>query len=69
MTESAAEKLFMEGIKERIEDLTEDDMYYAYGRLIAEGKLELSMECVSNSAQLASVVCKYRQGRKNTLDW
>lgn len=59
---------FAEGVRERIEDLGEDDIYYAYGRLIADGRLELDMDCLGDRMRLALAVARHRQHRSR-LDW
>lgn len=63
------DELFLEGIKERLEDLAEEDMHHAYGLLLAKEALAFDPECISDSAKLAKLVGAHKKTAKNAYDW
>jgi len=60
-------KFILAGIKERINDLLDEDVYFNYGRLIAEGKVDYSLDVVSDAVKLYKSVGKPKEN--NILDW
>lgn len=62
------ETIYAEGIKERLEDIVEDDIYHRYGVLIAQGKIDFSRDVLENTTELTKVVSKLWK-RSETFDW
>lgn len=63
-------KAALEGIKEALEDIDHEDLYYQYGRIIALGYLDFSEELMNDPTVLHKVLRKYIKNKKeSTIDW
>lgn len=61
--------VYIEGIKERLEDLTDGSIYFLYGQLIAEGKVSYDKEFINDSTALTKLLIENNLFKKHTLDW
>lgn len=67
--EDQLDTIYTEGIKEKLEDLVEDDIFHTYGMLIAEGKTDFSMDLAVDPAKLYKCVHQYKDDRKPSMEW
>lgn len=63
------EKIFVEGIKEKIEELLDDDIFYRYGQLIGRGSADFNIEYLKNTVDLMKNVPSVKKSTKKTLEW
>lgn len=60
---------FLEGVKERLEDIMDIGVFYTYGQLIATGKLEFVSENLNDTTKLVKLVSPHKKPEKNIFDW
>ncbi len=68
MQKKQYDKLYIEGIKERLEDLIEDDIYFKYGRLIAIDIMTYSNDKI-DYGKIVEYARKNLKSKKKDLSW
>lgn len=61
--------VYIEGIKERLEDLIEDNVFHSYGMLIAEGKVVFDTDLIRNPAKLYMSARRHRKAGELSMEW
>lgn len=65
------ERAFREGLLEKLIELSSDDIFYTYGVLIAQDKIEFNDELINDPIKLFKRIpnIKAINGRHKRLDW
>ena len=69
MNDLNLETVYIEGIKEKIESLVENDVYNRYGALIAKGKVDFDSKILEDMTEIMKVVAKFNKDIAKSLDW
>lgn len=67
--EDHLDTVYIEGIKERLEDLVEDDIFHTYGMLVAEGKMDFDISLVGDPSRLYKCIRLHKDIRKPSMEW
>lgn len=59
--------LQIEGIRERLEEMIEEDIYHRYGELIAKGYLKFDSDLMNDKTELTKIVSKFVKSVSSTL--
>lgn len=59
----------IEGIKEGIQNIDENDIFLNYGRIIAQKHVNFSEELLNNKTELTKLIMKYKKGKSQNIDW
>lgn len=63
------ETIYNEGIKEKLEELIDYDIYNKYGALIARGDLEFDVNLLEDITSLVKAISSVKRGVSSTLEW
>lgn len=69
MAKAGKNEMEIIGIKERLEDILEEDVYFRYGELVAAGKMEFQSTCLDDSGRLMMDIAKHRESGRPSLSW
>lgn len=69
MTEIDTDKIITEGVKERLADIIENDIFHRYGTLIARNQAVFKLEYLDNLPLLLRKNPSLRKIDKSGLDW
>lgn len=68
MNKNQKKQVFYEGIKEKLDDLAEDDICFKYGRLIAIGVMDFSLDNI-DKVQISQNTYTYLTNTVKNFNW